>query len=39
MAIKGKQFAGLIFGHQLGGTIDQFVKDLELIGMASKPND
>lgn len=24
-------FAGLIFGHQLGGTIGEFVKDLELI--------
>lgn len=27
--IEGKQFSGLIFGHQLGGTIGQFVKDLE----------
>ncbi len=26
-----KPFAGLIFGHQLGGTIGQFVKDLEFI--------
>lgn len=24
-------FAGLIFGHQLGGNIGEFVKDLELI--------
>lgn len=33
---KGKQFSGLIFGHQLGGTIGQFVKDLELIAIASE---
>ncbi|MEA5512777.1 DUF5615 family PIN-like protein [Nodularia sp. UHCC 0506] len=33
--IAGKQFSGLIFGHQLGGTIGQFVKDLELIAKAS----
>lgn len=30
-----QQFAGLIFGHQLGGTIGQFVKDLEVIALAS----
>jgi hypothetical protein len=30
-----RPFAGLIFGHQLGGTIGQFVKDLELIAKAS----
>lgn len=30
-----RRFAGLIFGHQLGGTIGQFVKDLELIALAS----
>lgn len=32
---QGREFAGLIFGHQLGGTIGQFVKDLELIATAS----
>lgn len=32
-------FAGLIFGHQLGGTIGQFVKDLELIALASEPDE
>jgi hypothetical protein len=32
---EGKQFSGLIFGHQLGGTIGQFVKDLELIAKSS----
>lgn len=26
--VEGKQFSGLIFGHQLGGTIGQFVRDL-----------
>jgi Domain of unknown function (DUF5615) len=33
---QGKPFAGLIFGHQLGGTIGQYVKDLELIAQASR---
>ncbi|MFM7887853.1 MAG: hypothetical protein ACKPCM_14445 [Pseudanabaena sp.] len=37
--IEGKQFSGLIFGHQLGGTIGQFVKDLELIAKASEPDE
>jgi len=37
--MEGKQFSGLIFGHQLGGTIGQFVKDLELIAKASEPNE
>ncbi len=37
--LQGKQFAGLIFGHQLGGTIGQFVKDLELIAQASEPDE
>ena len=36
---QGQAFAGLIFGHQLGGTIGQFVKDLELIALASEPNE
>jgi hypothetical protein len=31
--------SGLIFGHQLGGTIGQFVKDLELIAIASEPEE
>jgi hypothetical protein len=34
-----KPFAGLLFGHQLGGTIGQFVKDLELIAKASEPEE
>jgi len=33
---QGKQFSGLIFGHQLGGTIGQFVEDLELIAKVSE---
>lgn len=36
---QGKPFAGLIFGHQLGGTIGQYVKDLELIAQASEPEE
>lgn len=36
---EGKPFHGLIFGHQLGGTIGQFVKDLELIAKASEPDE
>jgi hypothetical protein len=32
---QGRPFAGLVFGHQLGGTIGQFVKDLELLATAS----
>jgi hypothetical protein len=27
---------GLIFGHQLGGTIGQFIKDLEIIALTSE---
>jgi hypothetical protein len=37
--IQGKTFSGLIFGHQLGGTIGQFVQDLELIAKASEPDE
>jgi hypothetical protein len=36
---QGKPFAGLVFGHQLGGTIGQFVRDLELIATASEPSE
>jgi hypothetical protein len=36
---QGRPFAGLVFGHQLGGTIGQFVKDLELIATASDPEE
>lgn len=36
---EGKLFAGLIFGHRLGGTIGQYVTDLELIAQASELED
>jgi hypothetical protein len=36
---QSKPFAGLIFGHQLGGTIGQYVKDLELIAQASESDE
>jgi hypothetical protein len=32
---QGRRFAGLLFGHQLGGTIGQYVRDLRLIDGAS----
>jgi hypothetical protein len=35
----GTQFAGLVFGHQLAGTIGEFVADLELIAAASEPEE
>lgn len=34
-----KPFCGLIFGHQLGGTIGQFVKDLAFISEVSEPDE
>ena len=36
---QGRHFAGLLFGHQLRGTIGQFVRDLELIVQASEPDE
>jgi hypothetical protein len=36
---QGKAFSGLFFGHQMGGTIGQFVQDLELIAQASAPEE
>jgi len=36
---EGRSFGGLLFGHQLGATIGQFVHDLELIAKASDPAD
>jgi Domain of unknown function (DUF5615) len=35
----GRPFGGLLFGHQLGGTIGQFVKDLQLIVEASEAEE
>ena len=31
--------AGLLFGHQLGGTIGEYVRHLELIAKASEPDE
>ncbi|MEI7732976.1 MAG: DUF5615 family PIN-like protein [Verrucomicrobiota bacterium] len=31
----GKPFTGLVFGHQLRGTIGDYVRDLELIAQAT----
>jgi hypothetical protein len=36
---QGREFAGLLFGPQLGGTIGQYVEDLELIANASDPDE
>jgi Domain of unknown function (DUF5615) len=36
---QGRPFAGLIFGHQLRGTIGQYVRDLELIASGSEPEE
>jgi hypothetical protein len=35
----GKEFSGLVYAHQLGITIGQAVKDLELIAKALDPED
>ncbi len=34
-----RQFAGLIFARQFGATIGQFVSDLELVALASNPDE
>jgi predicted nuclease of predicted toxin-antitoxin system len=34
---QGKPFSGLLFGNQLGVTIGNYVKDLELIAKATDP--
>jgi hypothetical protein len=36
---NGKEFAGLLFGHQSSTLIGTYVQDLELIGKATEPND
>ena len=36
---QGRPFAGLVFGHQLAGTIGEFVRDREIIAQASDPSD
>ncbi len=35
----GRSFAGLVFGHQLYGSIGQYIRDLELIAKATEPAD
>jgi hypothetical protein len=35
----GHEFLGLIFGHQLHGTIGQFIRDLDLIANATDSTD
>jgi hypothetical protein len=32
---EGRSFGGLVFGHQLQGSIGQYVRDLELIAKAT----
>lgn len=34
-----RPFGGLLFGHQLHGSIGQYVRDLELIAKATDPAD
>ena len=36
---EGQAFAGLVFGHQLRGSVGQYVRDLELIALATDPSD
>lgn len=36
---QGRPFIGLVFGHQLRGSIGQYVKDIELIARASEPEE
>lgn len=36
---EARPFAGLVFGHQLHGSIGQYVRDLELIAKATEPEE
>jgi len=36
---EGRPFAGLAFGHQLGATIGQLVRDLELLALGTDPQE
>lgn len=36
---EGRSFSGLVFGHQLHGSIGQYVRDLELIAKATAPGN
>jgi hypothetical protein len=35
----GVSFAGVVYGHQLGVTIGQCIRDLEMIAKAGEPED
>ena len=35
----GESFAGIIYAHQLGITVSQYIADLELIAQASEPHE
>jgi len=35
----GRSFAGLVFGHQLHGSIGQYVRDLDLIAKVTEPEE
>ena len=36
---QGHPFAGLLYGHAEGASIGQYVRDLELIAMATSPEE
>lgn len=36
---EGQAFSGLLFGHQLRGSVGQYVRDLELIALATDPSE
>jgi len=36
---QGRPFSGLVFGHQLRGTVGRFVTDLHLIATATEPDE
>ena len=36
---SARPFGGLVFGHQLHGSIGQYIRDLELIAKATAPAD
>lgn len=36
---EARPFAGLVFGHQLHGSIGQYVRDLELIAKTTEPEE
>jgi hypothetical protein len=35
----GRRFQGLLFGHQLGAALGQYVSNLEMIAVASEPDE